>query len=147
MRALVQRVKRASVTIDGTLTGVIDEGLLILLGVTTTHDLAIAAKLAAKTARLRIFPDEAGVMNRSVVDHSGAVLAVSQFTLYGDTRRGNRPSYVNAAPGEFAEPMYKAYCESLRAEGVRVEEGIFGADMDVDLVNWGPVTILLESEG
>lgn len=147
MRALIQRVRRASVTVDGAVTGAIDQGLLVLLGVTTSDDASLAARLAAKTARLRIFPDEAGVMNRSVVDHGGAVLAVSQFTLYGDTRRGNRPSYVNAAPGEIAEPIYKGYCESLRAEGLRVEEGIFGADMDVNLINWGPVTILLESEG
>ncbi|HVL90917.1 MAG TPA: D-aminoacyl-tRNA deacylase [Actinomycetota bacterium] len=149
MRAVVQRVRRACVRVAGQEISRIEEGLLVLLGVSTedtgSDAASIAVKMAAKITRLRVFPDDAGVMNRSVVEHGGAVLAVSQFTLYGDVRKGNRPSYVKAAPGEAARPVYEAFCDAMRAEGLTVRQGSFGADMDVELVNWGPVTIVLES--
>lgn len=146
MRAVVQRVRRACVRVAGEEVSRIDEGLLVLLGVSTEDPADAAVKMAAKVAKLRIFPDDDGVMNRSVIDHSGAVLAVSQFTLYGDARRGNRPSYIRAAGGDVAEPAYGAFCDALRADGLTVGVGRFGADMDVELVNWGPVTIILDSE-
>lgn len=145
MRAVVQRCRQASVSVAGEVISAIDEGLVVLLGVTQPDQPAEADWLAAKIAKLRIFPDDAGVMNRSALEHGGAVLVVSQFTLYGDARRGNRPSYVTAAPGETAEPLYRHFCDAVRALGMQVAEGVFGADMDVALVNWGPVTILLDS--
>ncbi len=147
MRAVVQRVRSASVTVEGQLVSSIREGLLVLLGVSVSDTAVQADWMARKVAKLRIFPDEAGVMNRSVVDHGGTVLAVSQFTLFGDARRGNRPSYIEAAPSEAAQPLYQAFCASLCEAGLEVHEGIFGADMDVAIVNWGPVTILLDSHG
>jgi D-tyrosyl-tRNA(Tyr) deacylase len=137
MRALVQRVSRASVTVDGKRVSEIGPGLLVLLGVRGTDTAADADKLADKVRALRIFPDEAGRMNEPLRDRE--VLCVSQFTLYGDTRRGNRPSYVAAAPPEIAEPLYERVCERLNAR-----RGVFGALMDVALVNDGPVTLLLE---
>jgi D-tyrosyl-tRNA(Tyr) deacylase len=144
MRVLLQRVSRASVTVDGEETGAIGRGFLALVGVTHEDDAAAARRLAAKTARLRVFADEAGLMNLALGDVGGAVLAVSQFTLYADTRRGNRPGFSGAAAPEQGETLYEAYVEALRAEGVPVETGIFGAHMAVELVNDGPVTILLE---
>lgn len=146
MRAVVQRVRRASVSVAGQKVSHIDEGLLVLLGVSGDDTLQIAERLAAKIAKLRIFPDDEGVMNRSLADHGGSVLAVSQFTLYGDARKGNRPSYIDAAPGERAEPVYRRFCDAVRAAGPEVAEGVFGADMDVALVNWGPVTIVLDTD-
>ncbi len=145
MRVLLQRVSRARVVVDGGETGSIGCGFLALVGVTHEDDVAAAEKLAAKTARLRVFADEAGLMNLALGDVGGAVLAVSQFTLYADTRRGNRPSFTGAAAPEQGEAVYEAFVEALRAEGAPVETGVFGAHMQVELVNDGPVTILLET--
>lgn len=146
MRALVQRVTSASVTVRGDVVGAIGDGLLVLLGVTHTDDESAAAKLADKVWNLRVFDDDAGVMNRSAADCGHALLVVSQFTLYGDTRRGRRPSWVAAAPPEVAEPLVSAFVDSLRSLGAPVETGTFRADMRVALVNDGPVTLLLEVE-
>jgi D-aminoacyl-tRNA deacylase len=137
MRALVQRVARASVTVDGTVTGAIGAGLLVLLGVTHDDTPEVCDRLADKIRALRVFPDAEGRMNEPLGDRE--VLVVSQFTLYGDARKGNRPSYVAAAPPEIAEPLYERLRERLGAQG-----GVFGARMDVELVNDGPVTLLLE---
>jgi D-tyrosyl-tRNA(Tyr) deacylase len=144
VRALLQRVRRASVTVDGEVVGAIGAGLCALVGVTHGDDEAAAAKLAEKTWHLRIFRDAAGTMNDPVEAHGGSVLVVSQFTLYADTRRGRRPSWVDAAPPEAAEPLVEAYADALRALGAEVATGRFRADMDVELVNDGPVTLLLE---
>ena len=138
MRALVQRVSRAAVRVDGDLAGAIGEGLVVLLGVTHADEPATVDRLADKVRALRVFPDADGRMNEPLGDRE--VLCVSQFTLYGDARRGNRPSYVAAAPPEVAEPLYERFCERLDAA-----RGVFGALMEVELVNDGPVTILLES--
>ena len=137
MRALIQRVSRASVTVDGAVTGRIGPGLLVLLGVTHDDEGATADRMAAKLRALRIFPDAEGRMNEPLGDRE--VLCISQFTLYGDARKGNRPSYVTAAPPEIAEPLYERVCEHLGAQ-----RGVFGARMDVELVNDGPVTLLVE---
>ena len=145
MRVLLQRVSRASVAVDGGQRGAVGRGFLALVGVTHGDDEATARKLAAKTARLRVFADDAGLMNLALGDVGGAVLAVSQFTLYADTRRGNRPGFTDAAPPGQGEAVYEAYVDALRAEGVPVETGVFGAHMQVDLVNDGPVTVLLEA--
>ena len=145
MRVLLQRVSRAAVAVEGAETGAVGRGFLALVGVTHEDDAAAARRLAAKTARLRVFADDAGLMNLALGDVGGAVLAVSQFTLYADTRRGNRPSFTEAAPPDRGEAVYEAYVEALRAEGVPVATGVFGAHMEVELVNDGPVTILLEA--
>ncbi|HEX5642943.1 MAG TPA: D-aminoacyl-tRNA deacylase [Thermoleophilia bacterium] len=145
MRVLLQRVSRAAVAVDGAETGAVGRGFLALVGVTHEDDAAAARRLAAKTARLRVFADDAGLMNLALGDVGGAVLAVSQFTLYAGTRRGNRPSFTGAAPPDRGEAVYEAYVEALRAEGVPVETGMFGAHMQVELVNDGPVTIRLEA--
>lgn len=147
MRIVVQRVKSASVTVDKQMVGKIERGLLLLVGVSHDSTAADAAHLAKKTARLRIFDDADGVMNRSVLDTGGAVLAVSQFTLYGDCKKGNRPSYIDAARPEQGRALYEEYVEQLVALGPAVETGTFQADMDVELVNDGPVTLILESTG
>jgi D-tyrosyl-tRNA(Tyr) deacylase len=138
MRALVQRVTRASVDVDGERVGEIGPGLLVLLGVTHDDGVSEADWMAAKIRALRVFPDAQGRMNEPLGERE--VLCVSQFTLYGDVRRGNRPSYVAAAPPDIAEPLYDRVCSSLGAQ-----RGVFGADMQVSLVNDGPVTLLLES--
>ncbi len=138
MRALVQRVTRAAVRVDGELAGEIGAGLLVLLGVTHDDTPERADKLAAKLRALRIFPDADGRMNEPLGPHR-AVLCISQFTLYGDARKGNRPSYVAAAPPEVAEPLYERVCDALHAQ-----RGVFGAHMEVELVNDGPVTLLVE---
>jgi D-tyrosyl-tRNA(Tyr) deacylase len=145
MRVLLQRVSRAAVAVDGVERGAVGRGFLALVGVVHEDDAAAARKLAAKTARLRVFADDSGLMNLALGDVGGEVLAVSQFTLYADTRRGNRPSFTDAAPPDLGETVYGAYVEALRAEGVPVQTGVFGAHMQVDLVNDGPVTILLEA--
>jgi D-tyrosyl-tRNA(Tyr) deacylase len=137
MRALVQRVSRAEVRVDGHIVGAIGPGLLVLLGVGHGDDEAAADRLADKVSALRIFEDADGRMNDALGDR--AVLCISQFTLYGDTRRGNRPSFVDAADPQVAEPLYERVCERLAAQ-----RGIFGAHMEVELVNDGPVTVLLE---
>jgi len=146
MRAVVQRVSRASVTVDNVVVGQIDRGLLILLGVTHGDTEAAADYLAEKIARLRIFEDDAGKMNLSVAEVGGAILAVSQFTLYGDVRKGKRPSFDDAARPEQARKLYEYFVERIRALGLRCETGVFQAMMQVELVNEGPVTILLDSE-
>ena len=144
MRVLLQRVSRAAVAVDGVERGAVGQGFLALVGVAHEDDVTAARRLAAKTARLRVFADDAGLMNLALGDVGGAVLAVSQFTLYADTRRGNRPSFTSAASPERGLAVYEAYVEALRAEGVPVETGVFGAHMQVELLNDGPVTILLE---
>jgi D-tyrosyl-tRNA(Tyr) deacylase len=139
MRAVVQRVVRARVTPGGE----VGEGLCILLGVARGDGEEDAVRLAGKVARLRIFSDDGGRFDRSVLDVGGAVLVVSQFTLIADTAKGNRPSFAEAAPPEAAEPVYERFCAELRALGVAVETGVFGAKMELELVNDGPVTIVL----
>ena len=146
MRAVVQRVTRASVKVDGRIIGEIDAGLMILLGVGRSDTSQSAAYLAEKIANLRIFSDPAGKMNLSLLDVAGAALVVSQFTLFGDTRGGRRPSYIQAAPPEEANRLYEEFVRFLRALSVRVETGIFQAHMQVELVNDGPVTLLLDTE-
>jgi len=146
MRAVVQRVSRASVKIDGALTGEIGNGLLVLLGVANDDSKADADYLAEKVAGLRIFEDDAGKMNLSVSDVGGAVLAVSQFTLFGDVRRGKRPSFDAAARLQQARALYEYFVERLRSSGLRCETGRFQEMMEVELVNSGPVTILLDSK-
>jgi D-tyrosyl-tRNA(Tyr) deacylase len=145
MRAVVQRVSRASVTVEGAVVGEIGAGLLVLLGITHDDGEAEAALLAKKIAGLRVFEDNGGKMNLALADVGGAVLAVSQFTLYGDVRKGRRPSFTGAARPEQAEPLYRRFCQALTAEGVPVAEGIFQAHMAVSLVNDGPVTLWLDT--
>ena len=145
MRAVVQRVSEAAVRVGGESVGTAGRGLLVLLGVGQGDAEADADYLADKVLNLRIFPDEAGQMNLSVLDVRGDILAVSQFTLYGDCRRGRRPGYSDAAAPEEAQRLYERVVASLRASGLRVEQGVFRAMMDVSLVNWGPVTLLLDS--
>lgn len=145
MRAVVQRVSRASVAVEERVVGEIGPGLLVLLGVSTGDDEADADYLAEKIAGLRIFEDQDGKMNRSVADVGGAVLAVSQFTLYGDVRRGKRPSFDSAARPERARELYEHFVMQVRGHGLRCETGQFQAMMSVSLVNDGPVTILLDS--
>jgi D-tyrosyl-tRNA(Tyr) deacylase len=146
MRAVVQRVSRARVTADGSVTGEIAMGLLILLGVGRDDTSAAATSMAEKISNLRIFEDEAGKMSRSLLDVKGSALVVSQFTLYGDARGQRRPSFVAAAPPEQAKNSYEEFTEALRKLGVTVATGVFGAMMSVELVNEGPVTILLDSD-
>lgn len=147
MRIVIQRVSDASVSIGGTLHSAIGRGLLVLVGVEEGDTPADARWLADKTAALRIFPDEAGVMNRSVTDVDGEILAVSQFTLTASTRKGNRPSYIRAAGHVLATALYDEYCEILFERlNRRVKKGVFGADMQVALINDGPVTIIIDSK-
>jgi len=145
MRALLQRVRSASVEIEGERTASIGPGLLVFLGVTHSDGPDDLAWLAGKVSRLRIFEDENGKMNRSVTESGGAVLVVSQFTLYADTRRGNRPGFDQAARPDLANPLYEDLCTTLRDQGLTVATGRFAADMQVSLQNDGPVTILLDS--
>ena len=145
MRAVVQRVCEASVRVDGQVVGQIGRGLVVLLGVGVGDVLEDAALFAEKVLNLRVFADDSGAMNRSLLDVSGELLVVSQFTLYGDARKGRRPSFVDAAPPDEANRLYRHYVEKARASGLRVEEGVFRAAMEVALVNDGPVTILLDS--
>ncbi len=147
MRALVQRVRQAAVTLTGSqeILSEIGPGLLVFLGVTHADNQQDAAWLAAKVARLRVFEDDQGKMNRSVQEIKGSVLVVSQFTLYGDTRRGNRPGFDQAARPEMAEPLYESFVALLRETGLAVATGRFAADMQVAMTNDGPVTLLLES--
>lgn len=146
MRAVVQRVSEARVEVGGEVVGRIGLGLLVLLGIGREDDAAAAHALATRIAQLRIFDDDAGRMNRALADVSGAMLVVSQFTLWGDTSAGRRPSWSRAAPAEQAEPLYRAFNAAVRARGLEVAAGRFGADMDVHLVNRGPVTLLLGTE-
>lgn len=144
LRAVLQRVTRATCTVDGQVTGATGPGFVVLLGVAPSDTPAIARQLAAKSAKLRVFNDEAGKMNRSVQDIGGGILSISQFTLYADTKGGNRPSFIGAAPPEQAKALYQAFNAALRELGLPVGEGIFGAHMVIDLTNDGPVTITLE---
>lgn len=145
MRAVIQRVRRAAVVVAGETVGAIDAGWLVLLGVGPADTAAEAAWLADKVAHLRAFADDAGKMNRSVLDAGGGVLVVSQFTLYGDTRKGRRPSFTGAAPPAVAEPLVERFAAELRGVGLPVATGRFGADMQVELVNDGPVTFVLDT--
>jgi D-tyrosyl-tRNA(Tyr) deacylase len=147
MRAVLQRVTEASVKVDGKITGAINEGLLILVGVEDADTQEDIEWLTKKIAGCRIFNDENGVMNRSVMEIGGGLLAVSQFTLMASTKKGNRPSYIRASKGPVAEPMYEKFCQTLEKEsGIKVEKGIFGADMKVSLLNDGPVTIIMDTK-
>jgi D-tyrosyl-tRNA(Tyr) deacylase len=146
MRALLQRVTQASVVVEGAVMGEIGAGLLILLGVAKPDTTADASFLVEKILNLRIFPDAEGKMNRSLLDIQGSLLVVSQFTLYGDARGQRRPSFIAAAPPEQAEALYEEFCAALRRRGINVATGIFQTMMSVELVNEGPVTILLDSD-
>ncbi len=146
MRAVVQRVSRARVTVDGRVTGEIGAGLMILLGIGRNDASVVAISMAEKIAHLRIFEDDEGKMNRSLLDVKGSALVVSQFTLYGDARGQRRPSFVAAAPPDQAKKLYEEFCEALRKLGVTVATGVFKAMMSVESVNEGPVTILLDSD-
>lgn len=146
MRAVVQRVREARVRVEGSVAGEIGAGLLVLLGVGRSDTPEVARALAEKTVHLRIFGDEQGKMNRSLVETRGAALVVSQFTLYGDARGGRRPSYIEAASPENAKQLYEGYVAALRAQGVIVATGVFQAHMEVESINDGPVTLLLDSD-
>jgi D-tyrosyl-tRNA(Tyr) deacylase len=146
MRAVVQRVSRAAVRVDGAVTGAVARGLLVLLGVGREDGEEDARWMADKLAQLRVFEDGEGKMNRSVADVGGGLVVVSQFTLFGDARKGNRPGFTDAAPPEVANPLYERTCGLLREKGLPVGTGVFRAHMDVELVNDGPITILLDSK-
>lgn len=147
MRIVIQRVGKASVTIDGKLISAIGNGLMVLVGIAEGDTLDDVQWLAQKTANMRIFDDDKGVMNRSVLEVDGEVLAVSQFTLNASTKKGNRPSYIHAAGHELAVPLYDAYCDAVAdIIGKEVKRGVFGANMQVELINDGPVTIIVDSK-
>ena len=146
MRAVVQRVSEASVEVDGKITGAVKAGFCVLVGVGQQDDEKDAQWLADKVCDLRIFEDEQGKMNRSLIDVKGALLAISQFTLFGDARQGRRPAFIDAAPPEMAKPLYDRFCAACRARGIDVQEGVFRATMQVRIVNEGPVTLLLDSK-
>ena len=145
MRLVIQRVLESSVRVDGNVVGSIGPGFMVLCGVEDGDTAEDVRYCIDKTVNLRIFEDDAGKMNRSILDVGGAVLAVSQFTLHGDARHGRRPSFIKAARPELAVPMYDAYCQGLRDAGIHVETGVFQADMKVSLINDGPVTMLIDS--
>jgi D-aminoacyl-tRNA deacylase len=147
MRTVVQRVSRARVSVAGEVVGAIGEGLAVLVGVTHQDTEADALAMARKLVGLRVFPDDDDLMNRSVLDIGGSVLVISQFTLYGDVRKGRRPSFVDASRPEHAEPLVNLVASTIVDEGVTVATGRFGASMEVELVNRGPVTIVIESRG
>lgn len=146
MRAVIQRVSQASVSIEDNIVGVIQQGFMVLLGITHEDTGDDVAYLVRKIKNLRVFEDEEGKMNRSLESINGAVLSISQFTLYGETKKGNRPSFIQAAPPSIAIPLYEAFNEGLQAEGISVATGKFGADMQVALVNDGPVTIVIDTK-
>ncbi len=146
MKTVIQRVTHASVTIDGKVHGAIDQGFMILVGIIDSDTEETVSKMAAKIAKLRVFEDSQGKMNLALKDINGSVLSISQFTLYADCHKGNRPSFAGAGAPAYAEKMYLYFNECLRREGIRTEEGIFGADMKVELLNDGPVTICLDSK-
>jgi len=146
MRIILQRVKEAKVEVDGEVTGQIGEGILVLLGVGKEDEEYDIDYLVDKVVNIRIFEDEEGKMNDSVIDTGGEILVVSQFTLYGDCRKGRRPSYDSAAPPELAEKLYELFVQKTRQRGIKVETGKFRAMMDVHLTNWGPVTLNLDSK-
>lgn len=144
MKAVLQRVKQGSVMVDGKIVSKIDQGLMILLGVGSEDSITVVEQMVDKIANLRIFGDEEGKMNLSVLNVGGSAIVVSQFTLYGDTRKGRRPSFINAAKPELAEPLVEVFAQMLNKRGVPTQTGVFGAHMDVSLVNDGPVTIIME---
>lgn len=144
MRVLVQRCDKANVKVDSNIVGSIDKGLMILVGFTEGDNFDTIKYMVDKIVNLRVFDDENGIMNKSLLDKSFSILSVSQFTLYGDASKGRRPSYVNALNGSLAKPLYDKFNEELRKYGIKVETGIFGGDMKVELINDGPVTIMLE---
>ena len=146
MRAVVQRTSGANVEVEGNVVGSVGNGFVVLLGVTASDGAGHARMLAAKIAKLRVFRDDAGKMNLSLLDTDGGALVISQFTLYADTSRGNRPSFIGAAPPEQADVLYELFCRELANLGVAVEKGVFGAHMNVTLVNDGPVTICLDTD-
>ena len=146
MRAVVQRVKRSSVSVDGKIVSKIDKGLMVLLGVEVNDDESDLDYILKKVTKLRIFDDEDGVMNKSLLDYGLEILVVSQFTLYGDARKGNRPSYIRSAKFDQGILLYEKFIEELEKLDVKVSHGEYGADMDVELINDGPVTIILDSE-
>lgn len=146
MRLLIQRAKNASVTVDGEITGKIDNGYVVFLGVSDSDTKEVADKMAKKLIGLRIFEDENGKTNLSIKDVDGELLIISQFTLYADCRKGNRPSFINAGKPDMASEMYDYFCDSLEPEVKKVGRGIFGADMKVELLNDGPFTIWLDSD-
>lgn len=146
MRVVIQRAKQGSVTVDGVVTGAIDKGYVLLVGITHTDTEEDVAYVAKKITDLRLWEDEDGKMNHSILEAGGAILSVSQFTLYADTKKGRRPSFVDAARPEQAKPLWETFNEALRGHGLQVETGIFGAMMDVALINDGPVTITVESK-
>lgn len=147
MRVVLQLVRQGSVTVDGQITGSVDQGFVALVGVTHGDTQVEADLLAKKTANLRVFPDDDGKMNRSILDSGGGVLVISQFTLYADARKGRRPSFTHAAPPDEAAPLVDYFAERLQQEGVaRVEHGVFGASMLVEIYNDGPVTIILDTD-
>lgn len=145
MRVVVQRTSRASVKVDGNITGSIDKGFMLLIGFTHSDTIEEINLLARKVIGLRIFEDENGKINKSLSDVNGAILAISQFTLYADCKKGNRPSFTTAMSYEKANEMYLKFCDTLRMANIRVETGVFGADMKIDFINDGPVTIILDS--
>lgn len=145
MRAVVQRVRSSSVTVAGEVVGKIEHGFLVLLGITTDDTQDDVVYLASKLVGLRVFEDDDGKMNRSISEAGGAMLIVSQFTLYGDCRKGRRPSFIEAARPEVAQPLYESFVAEVRGQGIHVETGIFQAEMDVALINDGPITLLLDS--
>jgi D-tyrosyl-tRNA(Tyr) deacylase len=146
MRAVIQRVSRASVKIDGAIHGKISQGMLVLLGIRGSDDVSDLQWLAEKVVNLRIFEDRQGKMNKSLADIDGEMLIISQFTLYGDCRKGRRPGFSSAATPEIAEPLYRRFIEEIKNRQIRVSTGIFQANMEVELVNDGPVTLVLDSE-
>ena len=143
MKVLVQRSGKSSVSVSSKVVGKIDSGLVIFVGFTEGDDISNINYLVKKVLNLRIFPDENGVMNKSILDYGGSILSISQFTLYADTKKGNRPSYINALSGEYSSKLYDEFNKVL-SESIHVETGIFGADMEVDITNIGPTTIMLE---
>jgi D-aminoacyl-tRNA deacylase len=146
VKVVIQRAKEAKVTVDNKVVGQIDEGVMVLVGITHDDSEADAEYLAEKIVNLRIFEDESGKMNHSLLDVNGQVLSVSQFTLYGDCRKGRRPNYMNAAKPDYANEIYEIFNTKLREKGLHVETGIFGAMMDVQFTNVGPVTLIVESK-
>ncbi|MDU5806253.1 MAG: D-aminoacyl-tRNA deacylase [Peptoniphilus harei] len=145
MRGVVQRVKRASVSVDGKVISKIDKGIMLLLGIEANDDEKDLEYIIKKVSKLRIFDDEEGVMNKSLLDYGLEILVVSQFTLYGDARKGNRPSYIRSAKFDDGIVLYEKFIEEMKNLGIKVSVGEYGADMDVELINDGPVTILLDS--
>ena len=145
MRVVLQRSREASVTVEGKITGQINKGYVLLVGITHDDTKSDADYLAAKIAKTRIWEDAEGKMNLSIAQHGGAIFSISQFTLYADTKKGNRPSFTGASRPEHAEPLWEYFNEALRKEGLEVQTGIFGAMMDVELINDGPVTIIFDS--